>query len=304
MTRACDSVRRARPLLGTFVDVAASGGPRRVLEAAIESAFDAIAEIHRLMSVHVRTSDVSRLNRDAATRAVCVHPSTYRVLEMARDLHRRSAGTFDVAIAPAMEAHGLFPASAEVRRRGPHVICGGESIELLSGQRVRFHDPGVRIDLGGIAKGFAVDRALDALRRHGASQGLVNAGGDLAAFGPEVQTVHLRDPRDPSRVLCRIALRDGALASTGGRLDPSVTAHAGAVPVIDPRRGRPVDGIAGATVRASSCLVADALTKVVVVGGESALGVLDHYGASALLVARDGSLRVTSDWPEARRHAA
>jgi thiamine biosynthesis lipoprotein len=162
----------------------------------------------------------------------------------------------------------------------------------------------VRIDLGGIAKGFAVDRALDALRAHGASQGLVNAGGDLAAFGREPETVHLRDPRDPSRLLCRVALRDGALASTAGRFDPSVSAEVGGLAVIDPRRWRPVDGIAGATVRASSCLVADALTKVVVVAGEMVIGLLDHYGASALFVSRDGSVHVTSDWPEVEHRAA
>jgi len=303
MTRASDSVRRARPLLGTFVEVAASGGAPARLDAAVESAFETIALIHRLMSVHDPESDAGRLNREAAARTVSVHPWTYQVLEAARELHRRSAGLFDVAIAEAMVAHGLLPVSAATSGRPTGAGRDGGAIELLPAHRVRFRDPGVRIDLGGIAKGFAVDRALEALRSHGVSSGLVNAGGDLAAFGPTPQTVHLRDPRDPARVLCRLAVRDGALASTGGRVDPSVSADVGRLAVIDPRRRRPVDGIAGATVRASSCLVADALTKVVVVAAERAVGLLDHYGASALLVSRDGALHVTCRWPEARRRA-
>jgi len=303
MTRVSDSARRARPWLGTYVDVAASGRPAAELDGAIESAFEAIGQVHRLMSVHAPDSDVARLNRDAATRAVAVHPWTCRVLEAAQDLRRRSAGIFDVAVAPAMEVHGLLPATSAPGRRG---ACSdeGDAFELLPEHRVRFRDPGVRIDLGGIAKGFAVDRALDELRAHGASQGLVNAGGDLAAFGREPETVHLRDPRDPSRLLCRVELREGALASTGGRFDPFVSAEVGGLAVIDPRRWRPVDGLAGATVRAASCLVADALTKVVVVAGEMVIGLLDHYGASALFVSRDGGVHVTSGWPEVEHRAA
>jgi len=302
MTSACDSARRARPLLGTVVEIAAAGAPRSRLDAAIESAFRAVSEVHRLMSVHDPNSEVSWLNRQAAACPVAVHPWTYRVIEVALEVHRRSSGAFDIAIGQAMEAHGLFPGPPGVGEMAP--VLGSGAIELLAGQRIRFAHPGVRIDLGGIAKGFAVDRALELLRGHGVAQGLVNAGGDLAAFGPESQAIHLRDPREPSRILCRVALQHGALASTGGRFDPFVTSAAGGLAVIDPRQQRPIDGIAGAVVRASSCVIADALTKVVVVGGESAVSLLDHYGASALLVPLDGALRTTTDWPEARRRAA
>ena len=81
MTPACDSVRRARPLLGTFVEISASGTYPGDLHAAVSRAFDIVADVHRLMSFHDRDSDVSRLNREAATRPVAVHPWTYEVLE-------------------------------------------------------------------------------------------------------------------------------------------------------------------------------------------------------------------------------
>src|SRR5262249_39413688 len=194
MDPACADIRRARPLLGTFVEISVADASACDAEAAVEEAFAAVAKVHRLMSFHEPGSDVARLNREAGTRAVTVDPWTCAVLETALDLTRRSGGAFDVAVAPVLQELGRLP------RRGPRSAprsSGGEAFELSAGRRVRFRDRGVRIDLGGIAKGFAVDRAVDTLRARGVRCGLVNAGGDLAAFGPQPQTVHVRDPRDP-----------------------------------------------------------------------------------------------------------
>src|SRR5262249_60100512 len=110
-----------------------------------------------------------------------------------------------------------------------------EAIELLPGDRVRFRHPGLRIDLGGIAKGFAVDRALDVLRDRGMPAGLVNAGGDLAAFGPATETVHIRHPLDPRRLVCGIEIDNQALASSGNRFDPFRSANLSRPAIIDPR---------------------------------------------------------------------
>src|SRR5215468_3944689 len=103
------SIRRARPLLGTFVEIAAVGQTFDAAEAAVEAAFAAVAMVHRLMSFHEADSDVSRLNRDAASGAVRVHDWTYELLQAALDLHRRSAGTFDISVAPALQQLGLLP---------------------------------------------------------------------------------------------------------------------------------------------------------------------------------------------------
>jgi thiamine biosynthesis lipoprotein len=275
MRPACASVRRARPLLGTFVEITVTGRSPDAMHAAVDEAFGVIATVHRLMSLHEAASDVSRVNRHAATATVAVHPWTYEVLTAAADLHRCSQGVFDVTVG------------------------AGGAIELLAGGRVRFGEPGIRIDLGGIAKGFAVDRAIDALRGAGMPGGLVNAGGDLASFGVDGQRVHLRDPRDPRRVLGAVTVKDAALATTGGRFDPFLGSDVHRSAVIDPRGAGAESAIVGVTVRAPSCTVADALTKVVMLGGERALGVLDHYGASAMFVAADGALTVTSDWVSA-----
>ena len=277
------SIRRARPLLGTFVEIAVDGQTFDAAEAAVEAAFAAIATVHRLMSFHEAGSDVSRLNRGAALGAVRVHDWTYQVLEAARDLHRRSGGMFDISVAPALQRLGLLPG-------------GHDRIQLLAENRVRFADPSVKIDLGGIAKGFAVDRAVEALLGQGIAEGLVNAGGDLRVFGPRSHAVDIRDPRQPDRALYRVALRDAALASSAGRFDPTCSRHALFSGVIDPATAMPVRSIIGATVCAPSCVIADALTKVVMNAGEGAAAILEHYGASALFVSARGQVHITADW--------
>jgi thiamine biosynthesis lipoprotein ApbE len=364
MEAARDSIRRARPLLGTFVEIAVAGAKIEVMEAAVEAAFSAVAAVHRLMSFHEANSDVSRLNRDAASNAVQVHDWTYRVLETACELNRRSAGIFDIAVAPALQRLGLLPgASPSPRLRGegrgggafpqvqtlqrggdfagtktrtgigatverpPHpdplrspsktgvnaLMASGEreqkgrgqfppasgtnkAIQLLPKNHVRFADLLVKIDLGGIAKGFAVDCAVEALRRHDVAEGLVNAGGDLRTFGTQSHDIDVRDPRQPDRPMCRVALRNAALASSAGRFDPLRSRHVLHSSVIDPATAMPVRSIRGAAVCAPSCTIADALTKVVMNIGETAAPILEHYGADALFMSAHDDLHMTANW--------
>jgi thiamine biosynthesis lipoprotein len=297
-----NSRRRARPLLGTLVEIALSGAAAASLDAAADAAFAAIAEVQRRMSFHDPESDVSRLNRAAAGSEIAVHPWTFRVLAAALDLHRRSRGLFDIAIAPALQARGLLPSTPG---DAPLAVgTGSDAIALAAPDRVRFRDPALRIDLGGIAKGFAVDRAVEVLVAAGVAGGVVNAGGDLAVFGAEAHRVELRDPRDPRALLGPLLLQDAALATSGVRFDPWGGAAPAPAPIVDPRTRPLAPRCAAASVCAPSCMMADALTKVVTLAGEDAAAVLRHYGARALLVTSDGDLLVTADWHGAFAHAA
>ena len=290
-------------MLGTFVEIAVAYAPESAMEEAVEAAFAAVAEVHRLMSAHERDSDLARLNREAAVRPVEVHPWTFEILQAAVDLQRRSAGLFDAAVPPVGSAtltHPALRAGSPLSRsagEGAERSKAGEgmpvarAIELLPGRRVRFSAANTRIDLGGIAKGFAVDCAILVLRDHGMPQGLVNAGGDLAAFGPDAVTISVRDPRAPSGIMCRVDVTNEALASSSRPADPSQGSA-----IIDPRTDLPVSAALGATVCAGRCMLADALTKIVSVAGEAAAPVLASYGARALFVAPDGDLRVTRSW--------
>ena len=298
------SVRRAQPLLGTIVEIAASGEAAGDLQDAVDEAFGAVAQVHRLMSFHDAESDVSRLNREAFAGAVQVHAWTFEVLDAALELYRRSGGLFDIAIAPLLQRCGLLPRSANGIDLIPEKTIPSDQIELLAGHYVRYRDPRVRIDLGGIAKGYAVDRALEVLRRRGLPRGLVNAGGDLAAFGARPESIYIRNPNDACRALCLVELRNSALASSGRLFDPLKFAILGDSAVVDPSTGTPVRAVAGASVCAPRCTIADALTKVVMIAGTGATELLQQYKASALLVSESGDVRITPDWQNAIRLAA
>lgn len=180
--------------MGTFVEIGAWGATSSAVHAAIDAAFDGVADVHRLMSFHDPASDLSRLNREAGTRPVTVHPWTLAVLRAALELHDASGGIFDVTVAPVLQGLGRLPGQAGDWAPRAH-LDAGPGIEVLPDRRVQFRHPGVAVDLGGIAKGFAVDRALEILRERGMTRGLVNAGGDLAAFGGPGEFIAIRDPR-------------------------------------------------------------------------------------------------------------
>lgn len=290
------SVRRARPLLGTFVEISVADVPGQKADAVIDEAFDAIAKVHRLMSFHDAASDVSRLNREASTHAVKVHPWTLKVLQTALELRDRSSSVFDISVAPTLQELGLLP---DHTGRGSTTSIGAQNareFEVLHDRHIRFRDAGVRIDLGGIAKGFAVDQATEILQSRGIASGIVNAGGDLAAFGPNAHQVYIRNPNAPNGPMCPVRLSNEALASTGPRHDPFCSFNTLGCAVIDPRSRTQVQRIGAATVRARSCMIADALTKVAMVAGESAADTIRCYGASALLVYVNGDVLVSPNW--------
>ena len=289
MTSRCAEIRRCRPLLGTFVEVAARAESPERASAALEAAFAAVARVQRLMSFHDPASDVSRINRDAAREAVEVDAWTVRVLEAARDLHARTRGVFDVAVAPWLQRWGYLPDTPSWR--APARRTDEESaFELGPGRRVRFRRAAA-IDLGGIAKGFAVDRAVEALIGEGAASCVVNAGGDLRVFGSEPVALHVRHPREPGRLLPLGTLRDAAFATSADTFTRRRWRGRAVSPLVDPRRGRACAPACGASVRAPTCLVADALTKVVMILGRRSAPILREHAASGFLISADGDIR-------------
>ncbi len=272
------SVCRCRPLLGTFVEITVRGDPARI-ESAVSAAFDAIERVQRLMSFHDPASELSQLNRRAAKRPVTVDDWTFQVLTAAKEIATASDGAFDPTVAPTLQRWGILPST------GADIASGDwRDLELLAGRRVRFRRP-LTLDLGGIAKGFAVDCAVAALRAAGAESGLVNAGGDLRALGPGEETVQLRDPQSPGRMAHELRLHEAALATSA----PTFSRRAGpdgdlSHLVHPPTRAALVDGVS-VSVRAPTCMVADALTKVVLFGGQLAEAVLALHGAEAFVLA-------------------
>ena len=275
------SLRRAKALLGTLVDirVAGEGGTAHLIEAS-SAAFRAISRVHRLMSFHDPGSDVSRLNREAHQGPVTVDPGTWAVLARAGEIAHASNGAFDVTIAPRLVAWGLLP--APVGAPPPDPGADWRAVELLAGHRVRFRTP-LWLDLGGIAKGHAVDCACAALRAHDVHDYVVNAGGDLA-IGSQPTPVQVRDPDCPG-VLLRLGVYARVAVATSATYYAKRATAAGTVhPIVAPASGAPAAYGGSISVLAPDAMTADALTKVLAVAGRPADPLLARYGARAAFV--------------------
>jgi thiamine biosynthesis lipoprotein ApbE len=215
--------RRARALLGTLVEIEACG-PAQVLAPALDAALAAVARVHRLMSFHEPASDVARINAAAAGVAVGIDPDTWGLLRRAVEIGELSGGVFEIAIAGVLVADGLLPRSpAGAPPLDDHASF--RDLDLDEPNDVTWRRKG-SIDLGGIAKGFAVDQAVGALRVHGAVSGVVNAGGDLRCFGTP-RPIQIRHPFAPGVRLELGLLHDCALATSA----PAIGAPVGSDPV-------------------------------------------------------------------------
>ncbi|MEH2490859.1 FAD:protein FMN transferase [Bradyrhizobium sp. AZCC 2230] len=264
-------MRRARPLLGTFVEIEANGLADPELERAIAHAFEAIERVHRLMSFHDPQSDISRLNRHAVSTPVVVDPWTMKVLRKARCLYEATDGLFDCVVGYEAIERGLLPSLGLER-----VECGTFSaVEFVSDRTIRL-SARIAIDFGGIAKGFAVDRAIAVLRSYDVREALVNAGGDMRVMGEAPQPVFIRCPGDERHLVQAGLLRNAAIATSAA----SATL----------RKGKASTGsLASASDRAAysviapTCLLADAMTKVLVQLGDPHAGCFAEFGVMAFV---------------------
>lgn len=284
-------IRRARPLLGTLVEIGANGTSAAI---GIEAAFREIEAVHRLMSFHEADSDVSRINRASPGEILQIDHRTYEVLGCAQMLSRLSAGAFDITMGGKLVEAGFLP-----KPLGAAPFAREASFEDVV---LRPHDSvtvtrHVWIDLGGIAKGYAVDRAVNALKECGIVNGIVNAGGDLFVFG-DPQPIYIRHPENPSLVMPLGSMANVAVASSSGYFQRN---YQTADPLIDPKRNAPVRWRQGITVVAPQCMIADALTKVVRLGPWRTPSVLSRFNAQAVIIDRRGA-RMLSPGQSQKQH--
>lgn len=299
-----DGVNRARPLLGTFVEITAGGLPQAGACAAIERAFRAVEQVQALMSYQSPDSEVSRLNRQAGDEPVAVSEPTWQVLAAAQRIAQASEGLFDITVAATLSRLGFLPRHAGCPRADGR--AGWQHVKLLEGRRVQFTRK-LRIDLSGIAKGYAVDLAIGALQDSGAAWGRVNAGGDLRLFGMQAQCIHVRYPADPALNLPVVEMRDGAVATSAGYYSRRRYQGRPVVPLIHPARRAASASHDSVTVMAADCMTADALTKVVHADAGRSLAILKHFKAEALVMRadqQDGSCRIYDTRAPAPRLAA
>ena len=273
--------RRAQPWLGTLVDITiADALGDEVLNVGFNAAFAAIAEVHHLMSYHEATSDVSRINGAAPGTSIALHPHTCDVIRIALEIGAASDGLFDIGCGAQLVAWGYLPS---LYPYAPYDRSAHSALSLEDGQRVT-KSAAMVIDLGGIAKGYAVDQAVAALQNSGIRSACVNAGGDLRVFGEAVFPVAIRDPRFRGATAMQAQLRDEALATSGSYFSRKQSGAREVSALLNGRSGEPMIAAISASVRAPSCMLADALTKVVLASGDGAHPVLRQFGATAFII--------------------
>ncbi len=292
-------------LMGTKFAVTLSGGPQERAEGVIQAAFAEVDRVDKLMSEWREDSDVSAVNRKAGAEPVAVSTETFEVVRRAVDLSARSRGAFDVTWAAL---RGLWDFKAQPPRlpdgaavKAALARTGWQKVKLDTvGRTVQLAEPGMALGLGGIAKGYAIDRAVSVLRENGFTDFIVDGGGDLFVAGEKQPGVPWRigvqHPRERERLLVSMPMRDAAVVTSGDYeryfdLDGRRYHH-----ILDLATGMPADKSVAVTVRASDATLADAVaTAIFVLGPEDGMALANGMpGVDAAILTPDGRTLTTT----------
>ncbi len=296
-------VQRQQYLMGTTMSISIAGAETEHAHRAAEAAFQEIRRLETLMSTYLAESDVSRVNRAAGETWTAVDPEVLGVIREALRYARLSGGALDITFKPLarlwqFEADSTPPSPAAVQQVLPLVDYGAV---LIDGDgRVRLERPGMAIGLGGIAKGYAADRAAEVLRQMGIANATINAGGDVRVMGrpsPERPwRIGIQHPRKRQALLEEVSLSAGAVATSGDYerffVHEGVRYHH----ILDVRTGFPARGCMSITVIGETAMMADALsTAAFVLGPEAGLALIEELpGAEAMLVDASGEIHRTT----------
>lgn len=294
-------IRVKRPAMNCEFELLLCGANRRFLLDAAEEAFEELARLEAQLSVFLPTSEVSDINAGAAERPVRVDARLFDLLLLARRVSAETGGAFDVTAGALVRrwtadpAGFSVPASEEIRQLIAKV--GMEHVCLDEREyTVRFDQPGPMLNLGAIGKGYAVREIADLLRERGIEAGLISGGASTVyAVGhppdDDAWTVGIRDPVERDRRLATVKLRDKALSTSGGHERFAEADGVRYSHVLDPRTGRPADGLLIASAVTADPAESDALSTAFLVLGLKGTEEYcrAHSEAGALLVPKPAS---------------
>ncbi len=282
-------IKDVQNALGTFVTVTVIHPDLSEGISAVRAAFDEVHRIHHLMNVHEQNSEVGVLNREGHYEGAS--DDTRHVIQRANSFSEQFEGAFDITVLPLLKlweeniSKDRIPTDSEIGERLEFVNYRNISIE---GRNIRFKKCGMGITLAGVAKGYAVDKATEALRRFHIKHALVNAGGDIRVIGGKGESlpwrIGIRDPRSKTRIIIAVELHDQAIATSG-------TYRRSFNDILNPRMGRPAQGVLSSTVVTRTAMDADMLATCMYIldaeKGAELIGKLD--GVKAFVIGNDGS---------------
>ena len=287
-------------IMGTRISMELWADDPALANRAIEAVLAEMRRVDELMSTYKPTSELSRVNAEAALHPVSITPELFKLLDTSLEYSRVTEGAFDITYASVGYLYDfhrrVHPSEAAIEKALPaidfrHVLLDEKTTS------VRFSQPGVRIDLGGIAKGHAVDCAIAILESMGIRHAVVSAGGDSRVIGDrrgKPWIIGIRNPRsaDPNAVITRIPLTDSAISTSG---DYERYFEEGGVRyhhIIDPKTGHSASKVLSATIIGPTATRTDGLSKTAfVLGPEEALRIINGLkDVDAVFVTPDGRI--------------
>ena len=283
--------------MGTVVEITLIGNDEEAAKKAALQAFQEIRRIEHLMSPWIESSDVSRINRSAGNDGVRVSPETVEVLKRAQEVSKLSEGGFDITVGPLVQLwrkareKGIPPPMQEIKESLS--LVNFRDVTFNSEGRVFLKKEGMTIDLGGIAKGYGVDRAFELLKGLGYRNLVVNAGGDLRVGGSKPEgpwSIGIQHPRDPEKIMARISVSDTAVTTSGDYEKFFIHQGKRYHHILNPRNGFPAEGCQSVTVLQKEGAMADALaTAIFVLGPEKGFSLCQRLeGVDCLIVDKEG----------------
>jgi FAD:protein FMN transferase len=285
--------------MGTVIEITLIADDEEAANKASLQAFQEIKRIETLMSPWLDSSDVTRINRSAGKERVKVSPETFEVIQKAQEISELSEGGFDITIGPLTELwrearkKTIPPSIEEVKEKLG--LVNFKNIGIDPEGKVFLKKKDMAIDLGGIAKGYAVDRAFELLKSLGYKNLIVNAGGDLRVGGlknNQPWSIGIQNPRESQKILARISVSDMAVATSGDYERFFIHEGKRYHHIFNPRDGFPTEGCQSVTIVTKDCITADGLaTAVFVLGSEKGYSLCQKLeGVDCLIVDKEGKI--------------
>lgn len=290
-----------RLLMGTVVEVIVIHNNEGTARRAMGSAFSEMERIDKLMSNFKEESDISRINRKAGIESVAVDNDTIEVIKKSIYYSKISNGAFDITIGRVEELYnfedeGRIPEKDKFEKYVNHV--GYKNIKI-NGQTVHLAKKHIKLDVGGIAKGYAIDKGIEAVRKHGITNVLINAGGDIRAIGESENgrwKVGILHPRENSKLADTLLIRDFSVATSGDYRKYFIAGGKRYHHILNPSTGLPAEGIQSVTITAPLAVDADALaTAVFVMGKEKGIALIEKLkDVEGIIVDSNGMISYSS----------
>jgi len=300
-----------RMLMDTFARIIAVAENKRTADNAIEAGFEQIENIESMMNIYKADSEISVVNRNASNEPVKITDTLFEVLQKSIEYSRKTAGAFDITVGPLVKLfknakkENAIPTTEQIEQAKSKT--GYQKLKLDAQKKtIKFQADGMSLDLGGIAKGFAIDKAIEAMRTCGATGGMVDVGGDIRCFnqpagGKNRWQIGLQNPQDTQqttdkdKLLLVLQLNDNAVTTSGDYERFVIIKGKKFSHIINPATGWASKGLSSVTIIAKTATQADALaTAVSVMGAEAGLELIEAQAeVEAILISQSPDFKMT-----------